>query len=142
MNGTTPPLLTHRAQPGRWRGGLAAAVLGLAAAQAAAADDVAAGKAAFSACSGCHAVGPSARAGFGPALNGVVGRAAGASPDYRYSPAMKNAKLVWSEPVLAAFIRDPDATVPGTRMRFSSFGWSDRKIAQVIAYLRTVPATP
>ena len=35
-------------------------------------------------CASCHAVGPSARAGFGPQLNAVFGRRAGSTPDFRY----------------------------------------------------------
>lgn len=122
---------------------IAAALALLAAAGAGAAPtagDIAAGKAAFSACASCHQVGPSARGGFGPQLNGVLGRPAGSSADYPYSTAMKNARIVWSAQSLAAFIKDPDRVVPGTKMRFSSFGYDDRKIAQLIAYLGSLPA--
>lgn len=107
---------------------------------AAPAGDVAAGKAVFTPCASCHQVGPSARAGFGPQLNGIVGRRAGATPDYNYSAAMRNSKIVWSEQMLAAFIKDAEATVPGTKMRFSSLGYSDRKVSDLIAYLRTLRA--
>ena len=58
--------------------------------------DPVAGKAAFYRCASCHQVGPSALAGFGPKLTGVIGRKAGATTDYRYSPAMKNANIVWT----------------------------------------------
>lgn len=105
------------------------------------AGDVAAGKVAFAPCASCHQVGPSARAGFGPQLNGIVGRRAGSTPDYRYSTAMKNSKIVWSEQSLAAFIKDAEGTVPGTNMRFFSLGYNDRKIADLLAYLRTLQAT-
>ncbi|MET0519783.1 MAG: c-type cytochrome [Burkholderiaceae bacterium] len=113
---------------------------GCGAAPAAAAGDLAAGKAAFAACASCHQLGPAARGGFGPQLNGVVGRLAGSSPDYSYSAAMKRSKIVWSERTLAAFIRDPDGVVPGTKMRFYSIGYDERKIADLVAYLRSVPA--
>lgn len=104
------------------------------------AGDAVAGKAAFTPCASCHQIGPSARAGFGPQLNGIVGRRAGATPDYRYSAAMKSSNIVWSEQALAAFIKDAEGTVPGTKMRFFSLGYSDRKIADLIAYLRTLRA--
>jgi len=96
----------------------------------------AAGKLAFAACASCHQIGPSAHGGFGPQLNGIFGRRAGSSSDYSYSTAMKNAKIVWSAPTLSAFIKDPDGTVPGTRMRFFSLGYDDQKIADLLAYLR------
>jgi len=112
------------------RGAFAAAPVG----------DAAAGRAAFAPCASCHQVGPSARAGFGPQLNGVIGRRAGSTPDYRYSTAMTNSKIVWSEQMLAAFIKDAEGVVPGTKMRFFSLGYNDRKIADLLAYLRTVEA--
>jgi cytochrome c len=114
----------------------------LAAPQAVPAGDPVAGKAAFAACMSCHAVGPAARSGFGPQLNGVFGRQAGSLPGYSYSPAMKNARIVWNQATLAAFIDEPGAVVPGTKMRFYSLGFSERKIADLLAYLRTFPAPP
>jgi len=104
--------------------------------------NAAAGKAAFTPCASCHAVGPSARSGYGPQLNGLLGRPAGSAPNFAYSAAMKNANIVWSEQSLAAFIKDADGTVPGTTMRFLSWGYDDQKIADVVAYLRTFPAAP
>ena len=101
-----------------------------------------AGKAAFAACASCHQVGPAARSGFGPQLNGVFGRQAGSLPGYGYSPAMKNARIVWNPATLAAFIDEPGAVVPGTKMRFYSLGFSERKVTDLLAYLRTFPAQP
>ena len=95
--------------------------------------DMAAGKAAFSPCASCRPVGPSARDGFGPQLNGILGRPAGASLRYTYSKAMKNSGIVWFESALSAFIKDPDRSVTGTKMRFSSFGYDDKKIADLMA---------
>jgi cytochrome c len=109
-------------------------------AHAAAVGDPVAGKAAFAPCAGCHKIGPSARADFGPQLNGVIGRVAGSTPDYTYSAALKNSKIVWNEPLLAAFIKDAGRTVPGTKMQFYSFGYDDQKIANLLAYLKTMPA--
>lgn len=121
---------------------LAAVLAGTAAHAAPPPGDVAAGKAAYRACARCHEVGPSARSGFGPQLNGIVGRRAGADPDYRYSDAMRQSSIVWTEATLAAFIRKPDAVVPGNSMRFLAIGYNDQKIANLLAYLRSVPAAP
>lgn len=102
--------------------------------------DAEAGRVAFAAaCARCHQVGPSARAGFGPQLNGIVGRRAGATTDHRYSAALKNSKIVWTEQSLARFIKDPEGTVPGTSMRFFGLGYTDRKVTDLVAYLRTYP---
>lgn len=104
-----------------------------------AADPLEAGRKAFQRCANCHQVGPAAHSNFGPQLNGIVGRRAGALPDYAYSPAMKKAGFVWDERRLAAFIRDPDEVVPGTRMRFWGF-MSERQVGELVAYLRSFPA--
>ncbi len=105
---------------------------------AAAAPDPAAGKLAFGKCASCHQVGHFARGGFGPQLNGIVGRPAAATGDFSYSPAMKASRIVWTEKNLAAFLRSPDTVVPGTKMRFWGIS-DDRQIANLLAYLRTLP---
>ena len=98
--------------------------------------NVAAGKAAFYKCASCHQVGPSARGGFGPKLTGVIGRKAGTTTDYRYSPAMKNANIVWTEQNLAAFLKAPSDFIPGNNMRFWGIG-NAQQVADLLAYLRT-----
>lgn len=104
---------------------------------AAPAGNVAAGKAEFARCAWCHQAGPSARSGFAPQLRGIVGRKAGAATDFSYSPAMKNAGLVWDEVTLAAFLRAPKKVVPDNKMRFWGIG-DEQRIADLVAYLRTL----
>jgi len=92
-------------------------------------------------CASCHAVGPSARAGFGPQLNAVFGRHAGSTPDFHYSPAMVKSNIVWNEKTLTAFLDSPGGLVPGTKMRF--WGMSDRRqVGDLLAYLRSIPPAP
>ncbi|AQV98883.1 cytochrome c family protein [Cupriavidus necator] len=103
---------------------------------AAAAADIQAGKALFATrCASCHHVGRNARAGFGPQLNGIFGRAAGGTTDFQYSEAMRASKVVWSQDTLRAFIHSPGKVVPGTKMRFWGLG-DDRQITDLLAYLR------
>jgi cytochrome c len=86
-------------------------------------------------CGGCHQVGPDARPGFGPQLNGIIGRAAGTSANYVYSEAMKNSGKTWDRETLTAYLKDPKGVVPGTRMIF--WGLSDEeKIDSLLAYLQ------
>lgn len=86
-------------------------------------------------CGGCHQVGPDARPGFGPQLNGIIGRAAGTSANYVYSDAMKNSGVTWDRATLTAYLKDPKGVVPGTRMIF--WGLSDEeKIDNLLAYLQ------
>ena len=112
---------------------------------ACAAGDVVAGRALFLSltCASCHAVGPGARAGFGPQLNGIFGRAAGSTIDYkeRYSEAMKKSGIVWAEQNLTKFINSPSRVVPGTNMRFWGVG-DEMKVANLLAYLRSFPSDP
>ena len=105
------------------------------------AGDVTAGKAAFAACASCHQVGSAARHGFGPQLNGIIGRRAGTGPGFNYSPAMRKSEVVWSEKALAAYIRRPDNVVPGTNMRFNGWAYGEQKLVDLFAYLRTFPST-
>jgi len=98
--------------------------------------DAEAGQRAFKRCVSCHQVGPAARGMFGPHLNGIVGRKAGATADFKYSPAMKQSGIVWTEQKLAAFLQSPNQVVPGNQMRFWGIG-DQRQIANLVAYLRT-----
>ena len=85
---------------------------------------------------GCHSIGEGARGGFGPELNGIIGRPAGTTTDYQYSDAMKNSGVVWTREKLAAYIENPKSVVSGTRMIF--WGISDQeKIENILAYLET-----
>jgi cytochrome c len=96
-------------------------------------------------CGGCHQVGESARPGFGPQLNGIIGRPAGTSENYVYSDAMKNSGVTWDRETLTAYLKDPKGVVPGTRMIF--WGLSDEeKLDNLLAYLQIFseakPRTP
>ena len=118
---------------------LAPAAVAQAAAPAPLTGNAEAGKAAFRKCASCHQVGPSARGGFGPKLTGVIGRKAGATTDYKYSAAMKNANIVWTEQNLAAFLKAPSDFIPGNNMRFWGIG-NAQQVADLLAYLRTQQA--
>ncbi len=112
----------------------------LAMTSAASAEDLEHGRRVFRLCVACHTV-DSDRNGFGPHLKGVVGRAAGGLPDYRYSEAMKTAGaggLVWDEAALAEFLSSPKKKVPGTKMSFGGL-WTTSEITDLIAYLRANP---
>ena len=112
-------------------------ILTVIAAPALAAGDAEAGGKLFTkTCGGCHSIGEGARGGFGPELNGIIGRPAGTTTDYQYSDAMKNSGVVWTREKLAAYIENPKSVVSGTRMIF--WGISDQeKIENILAYLAT-----
>jgi cytochrome c len=110
-----------------------------------AAGDPVAGRKFFASCANCHAVGPAARHGFGPHLNGLAGRKAGSVAGYAYSTAMKGSGLVWNEATLTAYLRAPGDVVPGTKMRYWGVGVDEKKVRDLLAYLATQdrgPGTP
>ncbi len=71
---------------------------------------------AFATCKACHSVLKGGPNGVGPNLFGVVGAAAGTRSGYAYSPAMKAASIRWARARLDAYLEDPKAVVPGTKM--------------------------
>ncbi|GAC1342546.1 MAG: cytochrome c family protein [Acetobacteraceae bacterium] len=100
----------------------------------ASAQDAAAGEKAFLVCRACHQIGPTAKSGVGPSLNGIVGRTAGTYPGFAYSPANKNSGLVWDQATLEKYLPNPQALIPGTKMSFA--GLKDpQKVKDVIAFL-------
>jgi len=68
------------------------------------------------ACRTCHMVKEGDNR-LGPNLHGIVGRKAGALPDYGFSSAMKEAGFVWDEEKLDRFMANPDEVVPGNSMK-------------------------
>ena len=84
-------------------------------------------------CTACHALD---RNKTGPMLGGVVGREAGSAAGYHYSPALKNAGLVWSTDNLDHWLADPKKFVPGVRMPVRVLDAPSRR--DIIAYLQKV----
>ena len=107
--------------------------LGLLAASAQA-QDATAGKAAFAQCSACHTLDGSN--GVGPSLKGVAGRKAGSLPGFRFSRGMKSAGFNWDDKTLAAYLADPQKTVPGNVMPFSGVA-DEKQRADLVAFLMT-----
>jgi cytochrome c len=90
-----------------------------------------------SACRTCHTT----REGdnrLGPHLHDIVGRKAGAIPNYGYSSAMKSAGFVWDEATLDRFIANPDEIVPGNGMRpYGGLASVDTR-AKLLLFLRSL----
>ena len=105
-----------------------------AAASAALAQDVAAGKTSFNKCMACHSIGEGAKNKIGPELNGIDGRHSGSVPDFSYSDANKNSGIVWSEAEFKEYIKDPRAKVPGTKMIFAGIK-NEQEINDLWAYV-------
>jgi cytochrome c len=105
-----------------------------AAASAALAQDVAAGKISFNKCLACHTIGDGAKNKVGPVLNGLDGRKSGTVDGFSYSDANKNSGITWSEAVFKEYIKDPKAKIPGTKMAFAGIK-NEKEINDLWAYL-------
>lgn len=108
----------------------------LAAAQPAVAqDDVAAGQKVFQTCRACHLL-VAKRHMTGPSLVGVIGRKSGTAEGFpRYSPAMRQANVVWSAETLDKFLADPQGYIKGNWMPFPGMEDATER-ANLIAYLK------
>lgn len=71
----------------------------------------------------------------GPNLYGLFGRETGSMPGYQYTPANKNAHIIWSEETLFEYLEDPKKKIPKTKMNFPGIK-SAQERADVIAYLK------
>ncbi|MBM3523298.1 MAG: c-type cytochrome [Alphaproteobacteria bacterium] len=82
-------------------------------------------------CIGCHSLDANR---IGPMHRGVFGRKAGSVTGFAYSPALKNAAIIWTEETLDRWLTDPQKLIPGQRMNFRV---ADPELrAHVIAYLK------
>ena len=92
---------------------------------------------AFAICGACHATRTGAPVRTGPNLTGIMGRKAGAAPDFTYSPAMKGVSFSWNEKMLDAFLASPQKVVLGTKMPYGGEKDPVRRVA-IIRYLATL----
>lgn len=113
---------------------VAAAVLSLASASNAFAQDVANGEDVFKKCRACHAVGENAKNLVGPQLNGLVGRKSGSSEGFPYSDANKNSGVTWDKETFLKYIKDPKAFMPGNKMAFAGVK-DEQDAADLFAFL-------
>jgi len=129
-----------RQGPGRFASDALVALFGIsciASGSVHAAGDAAAGEALFTQCAGCHVLGPDAAHRFGPQLNGVLERGAGAAEGYDYSQALVGAVaggLAWDEGTLDGYLDAPMEVMPGTKMAYPGLKSADDR-GHVIAYL-------
>lgn len=96
------------------------------------------GKSVFIKCQACHEADQGVNK-IGPTLKGLVGRKAGSVAGYKYSDAMAakgSGGTVWDEATLTAYLPDPKAYVPGTKMAFAGLK-NPKDVADLIAYLKT-----
>lgn len=121
---------TRRSTARTWVVGLCLSVASL----AAPAQSVDHGRALYeSRCSACHSVDANRT---GPLHAGVLGRRAGSVQGFDYSAALAASRLVWSRETLLAWLRDPEALIPGQAMGINVPDATDRQ--DLVAYLMTL----
>lgn len=92
-----------------------------------------AGQLIYRQCQICHSL---KRHRTGPRHCGLIGRTAGSSAGFEFSPAMRNSGIVWTAETLDQFLTSPKRLIPGNLMGFG--GVEDRQDrADLIAYLVT-----
>ncbi|MEO5367216.1 MAG: cytochrome c family protein [Magnetococcus sp. WYHC-3] len=99
--------------------------------------DSARGATLFRRCAACHPATEGAPAKTGPNLYGILGRPAANMPGFNYSPALRDAGLLWTVANLGDYLADPRRFVPGVRSEFPGLpSLQDR--SDVIAFLATL----
>jgi len=117
-------------------GTCAVLIVGLTGPQAGAAvGDPERGAQVFRSCAACHSLEPGNHR-TGPSLAGIFGRHAGTVEGFtRYSPALEQAEVTWTEETLDRWLADPQSVVPGNSMTFPGIR-DERARADLIAYLK------
>ena len=100
--------------------------------------DATRGERIFQYCFSCHSVDPNEPTHLeGPSLYRILNRPAASLKGFNYSDAMNKRGaegLIWDAATLNAYVADPQAIVPGTRMSAAPLR-DDQARADLIAYL-------
>lgn len=92
------------------------------------------GEKVFKKCKACHSL-EDGKNKIGPTLYGIFGREAGAVDGYKYSAALKESGVVWSEETIDQYIEKPKAFIKGTKMAFPGLKKEDDR-KNLVAYLK------
>ena len=98
-----------------------------------AAGDAEKGAKVFNKCKACHTL-EAGKNKLGPSLHGIFGRTSGSVEGFKYSEAMKEAGVVWSEETIAEYLTNPKDYIPKNKMVFVGLK-NEEDRSDVIAYL-------
>ena len=102
--------------------------------------DPARGRSLYALCSACHQMKEGGANMVGPNLYGIFDAAAAAKPGFAYSDALKASGWTWDAARLDAWLENPQAALPGTKMVFVGIKDPAQR-ADLIAHLK-VAGTP
>jgi len=94
-----------------------------------------AGKKIFKKCSSCHSLEEGINK-VGPSLYNIVGATAASDGKFKYSKAMRESGVIWTDENLSAFLTKPKKFMKGTKMSFAGIK-KPEQLADLIAYLKT-----
>lgn len=89
-------------------------------------------------CRACHTLEPGERHRAGPNLHGFFGKAAAVAEGYRYSKALIEADITWTDETLDAYLKATQDYVPGSKMYGGLAIERDRR--DLIAWLKVETA--
>jgi len=88
----------------------------------------------FNQCRACHSV-KEGENRVGPSLHAIIGEKAAEVPNFKFSKAMQESGITWTEDKLYEYLEDPQKMVPGTTMIFPGIK-DPQKRADVVAYIK------
>ncbi len=89
----------------------------------------------FKRCKACHTLEDGGRNKVGPNLWDIWGNKAASREGFAYSKALIAADITWNDETFDAYIKKPNAFVPGTRMSFVGIK-KDQDRADLLLYLK------
>lgn len=100
--------------------------------------DPAKGQALFAKCASCHTVDAGGANGIGPNLHGVLGETIGTGhAGFAFSDALKSHGGKWTFENMDAWLKNPKAFAPGTKMTFAGMGKPEERAAMLV-YLNSL----